>query len=921
MRITASGDLVEVLQDSRLLDATQLEELHGALLSRFPDPKDLARELLGRGWLTAYQINQIFQKNGQELVLGQYVLLEKLGEGGMGQVFKARHRRMHRPVALKVIRPEHTANPRSLQRFDREIKAAAQLSHPNVVIAHDAGQEGDTHYFVMEYLEGNDLSKVVRASGPLPIARACDAIRQAALGLQHAHERGLVHRDIKPSNLFVTADGNAVKVLDMGLARLRQAGDDETALTQEGAVMGTPDFMAPEQATAAHEVDIRADLYSLGCTLYYLLTGKVPFPGGSMFDKLAKHRWQDPEPLEKYRPDTPPAVAAVVRRLMAKAPEDRYATPGDLAAALAPFCTAELLSATGPVPATLDWEPSNAASGPAPTAAPRRGAETMPGAETLSNLPPPATGVAPPVSAPGSRSAGPSDSQLFPPDKSGEDVNFRYFTRESVPMPERAEDKAAPLPQEPRPQGKPKRGLVPVLLLLGVGLIAGAAWAVVYGFAVPGLVPATGGDGERQASAGDTPKEATAQSQPKGEGAVKKEPEQGRTEPAKGPEGQPERPGEAAKKAMDQVKEGNKPAEVMPKNDAGQPKVEGTPKKSPDVSESQVPPGPATGVLCQWVVDGVGGPRQVAIAPDGLRGAISHENELRVYDLEVFNPNQSPKSWWNEHWTKVKAKPDYECLALAPQDRRILFGATVDVEFERKDPIAVAAVGLYDGIDPRRRAKIGQGHTQPVTTVAFVPGREMVLSGSADGTARLWELSGVSLKLLRTFKHAKPPSMQVVRCVAASPDGKFGLSGGRDGIVQVWDLDKGSSVAGCKEKSGVYVTAVCVSWDGDSILSGHFDGTIHLWNRADGRPVRSFKGHQREVLAVAFSQDGSRLLSGGTDGTVRCWDTDSAREAWQAHHDGPVRAVMFDPRNRGHALSGGDDGTIRRWNLKEPPPK
>jgi serine/threonine protein kinase/Leucine-rich repeat (LRR) protein len=330
-----AASLVEVLIQYRLLETTQLTELT-RLHARFPAPKALAKELLNRGWLTAYQANQLLKGRGPDLILGAYVLLERLGEGGMGEVFKARHQRLGRIVALKLIRKERLSHPTAVRRFHHEIRAAAQLSHPNVVHAYDADQAGDIHFFTMEYVEGTDLAKLVRQRGPLPVPQACDYVRQAALGLQHAYERGLIHRDIKPANLLLSTAGNVLKILDLGLARQQQTDDGESGstLTQDGAVMGTVDYLAPEQAINSHTVDIRADLYSLGCTFYHLLTGRVPFPGGEPLERLMRHQVKEAEALEKLRPETPPAVTAVVRKLMAKRPEDRFQTPGELAAAL-----------------------------------------------------------------------------------------------------------------------------------------------------------------------------------------------------------------------------------------------------------------------------------------------------------------------------------------------------------------------------------------------------------------------------------------------------------------------------------------------------------------------------------------------------------------------------------------------------------
>lgn len=272
----------------------------------------------------------------------RYRVLKLLGRGGMGTVYLAEHKVMERTVALKVIRPGLTDRPELVERFRREVKAAAPLAHPNIVAAYDAEQAGDCHFLAMEFVDGTDLARWLKARGPLPPAEACGYVRQAALGLQHAHEHHLVHRDLKPQNLMRTATG-AVKILDFGLALLTRSAAESG--TQSGIILGTPDYMAPEQADDAHAADIRSDIYSLGCTLYELLGGQPPFPGGSLLDKLRRLAQEQPAPLALLRPQLPAALVEVVERMMAKKPDQRFQTPGEVAAALLPW--------SGPPPETI----------------------------------------------------------------------------------------------------------------------------------------------------------------------------------------------------------------------------------------------------------------------------------------------------------------------------------------------------------------------------------------------------------------------------------------------------------------------------------------------------------------------------------------------------------------------------------------
>jgi serine/threonine-protein kinase len=275
-------------------------------------------------------------------------------------VFKAEHATMKRVVALKVLAAHLTRTERARELFQREVLAAARLVHPHIVTAFDANQAADRCYLVLEYIDGPNLGTLVRDQGMLSVGQACEFARQAALGLQHAHALGMVHRDVKPSNLLVQppvggtlADGGVVKVTDFGLARLG-GGIDETAAPPGGSVvMGTPDYLSPEQGRDLAAADTRSDLYSLGCTLYYLLTGEVPFPGGTPLEKLTRHATVDPEPVEQMRPIVPPGVANLVRRLMAKNPAARPQSAAELVDALEPYAEVRPVVWTPPRPTPL----------------------------------------------------------------------------------------------------------------------------------------------------------------------------------------------------------------------------------------------------------------------------------------------------------------------------------------------------------------------------------------------------------------------------------------------------------------------------------------------------------------------------------------------------------------------------------------
>jgi serine/threonine-protein kinase len=332
------------------------EDLHGmleGLPSEDPaaDAETLAVRLIARGKLTRYQATALRAGQPETLVVGSYLVLEKLGAGGMGAVFKAEHRRMKRIVALKVLPGTTKHGPDEIERFQQEVEAVAALNHPNIVTAYDAGESALGPFLVMEFVEGSDLDAILRKRGPLPVAEALDAIIQAAEGLEYAHSQGVVHRDIKPANLLRDKRGT-IKVTDLGLARMRKglAGHtDQGGLTEAGSVFGTVDYMSPEQAIDSKAADHLSDVYSLGCTLYFVLTGHVLYPADSLMAKLWAHREKPIPSLCASRPDVSEKVDAVFRKLVAKQPQNRPPSMTEVVQLLE-ACRAEITASSAPLP-------------------------------------------------------------------------------------------------------------------------------------------------------------------------------------------------------------------------------------------------------------------------------------------------------------------------------------------------------------------------------------------------------------------------------------------------------------------------------------------------------------------------------------------------------------------------------------------
>jgi serine/threonine protein kinase len=349
-RTAAAAVLQQTALASGLLSRPQLDDALSGLLvtsagvprsaAEIPDA-ELADRLVAMGYLNRWQVEQLCEGH-TKFRLGPYRIVDAIGKGGMGHVFKGEHELLGRIEAVKVL-PRSKSTPEAIAAFQREMRVQAQLDHPNLVRISYADRDGDTYFFVTEYVPGTDLRRLVRRHGPLPATIAASIIAQAAEGLHYAHRRGLVHRDIKPGNLLVTPDGRT-KLTDLGLAWFLMDDLGPVAGAKSGTIVGTADYLAPENIAEPDKVRPVSDIYSLGCTFYYAVTGKVPFPGGKSSDKIRRHLTESPLNPLHFNPDLPREVCDLIAHMMDKNPETRLPTAAAVAERLRPWCSGQLPS-------------------------------------------------------------------------------------------------------------------------------------------------------------------------------------------------------------------------------------------------------------------------------------------------------------------------------------------------------------------------------------------------------------------------------------------------------------------------------------------------------------------------------------------------------------------------------------------------
>jgi serine/threonine protein kinase len=889
MHWESRDSFLATLEAHQLLEPRQLRELSGDTVEE--QPKALARQLVQRGWLTSWQLEQLEKGAAAQLVLGQYLLLEPLGQGGMGVVYKARHRRLDRIDAVKLIRKEHLDSDSALQRFYQEAKAAARLHHPNIVSIYDADEVNGTHYMAMEYVAGVDLAHLLKKQGALKVVQACEYMRQASLGLQHAHEKGLVHRDIKPSNLIVAApagkagsqlESDVIKILDMGLARLDHHSallSSDRPMTNPGGLMGTPDYMAPEQAADAHGVDIRADLYSLGCTFYHLLSGRVPFPGGSLLKKLDAHRSAQPQPLTNFLPQLLPEVERIVCRLLAKHPADRYQTPAELAVALRQLLLSDEADDPAPTTAYLGGaipQVENAASEPTREVVGPASVDQVPAATTRGDEQPPKSVVEALQSrqaTTATKASGWGEQQLatikIPADKRPPSAESAATISIRPARPRRTEPSDFQLPAEPPasrkvadrhgstaplPVGAPVRrrpfvATVALGLLGFAGVLAGAAMLPWF-------------NGTNQTTTG-----STASIAPVPVGTEKTTPPTTFTRPPAQPETKP--------KSTD---------------------------KTPAVPELK--PGPLVLVLPGDFDCG-----QAALTPDGRWLLVAEEVKKETEHSAVYRFTLNGPVAKNHGGMQTRGP--VSSIALSAEGRALLGGKDMLV---RPVPTIVGLWGLIGNLAPSYVTV----DSPTVTALAFSAQGGHALSGDNLGNVQLWSCEGDVLKkgLAWPQSHQK----QEVRALAFTPDGELAISASRDKTICVWNVKDGRVVNRFTGHDKGFVTALAVSpVKPYLVLSGDYYGGLHLWDVLNSQAGQDTKLNQADakgaIRAAVFDSQGKRCLTGGDDRMLSCWDVQSRqRLATLTDHKARLLAVAFTS-DSAFALSAGDDKVLYRHRL------
>jgi WD40 repeat protein len=845
----------------------------------------------------------------------RYRVARLLGAGGMGAVYEAEHRVMRRLVALKVIKRAYTASAAALERFRREVRAAARLSHPNIVTTYDAEDAGETHFLVMEYVEGTDLGRLVKERGPLPVDRACEYARQTALGLQHAFEQGMVHRDLKPHNLMLTPDGR-VKILDFGLACFASEAASAAGVTGTGLVLGTVDYIAPEQADNPHEADIRSDIYSLGCTLYHLLAGRPPFATGTALQKVLAHREKNPQPLTELRPDLPEGFMPVLERMMAKDPRQRYQTPAEVAIALEPFTmTTAVARAPRPQPHARTTGASHTVALDKAPVRERRRPKLVTAVAVLAF---PIVGL---LGVAVYRIATDKGELVITTVRDDVKVVITQGGKQ-VDVIDTKTDKQIRLAlrsgeYELKLKGAPeglKLNIKKATLTRGKTVLATITWVGKQGDPLAVLPPPRRPPGGLVArwSANGNPKDSAGNNHGTLKGGVTFAPGvAGQAFDFNGTDAYVQIPNNANLNPGASFS-----VEFWVKANPSQPEAL---FNVLDKSHGSLP-GDTTG----WTFQGNSATGELSFiigAGGGFSGASTGVSILdnqwhHIASVYTGNSIQMYLDGVLKSMTPLTAPP-------ANNTRGLYFSKTFRGDTRRYkgllDEVAIYDRALSPGEVKARwsalapaTAKVGQvrrfeGHKNGASGVAFSPDGRYVLSGGGDGTVLLREVA--TGQLVRRFSGHNGS----VDDVAFSPDGRQALTASQqDKTARLWDVQTGKEIHILKGHTS-FVYRVAFSPDGRRALTGSDDGTMRLWDLESGNELRRFKV---ATCGVAFSSDGRRALSGGAkDPLLRLWDVETgAGLKHLSGHKESVTDVVFLPGDR-QALSCSYDQTLRLWDL------
>lgn len=918
MAATTSKQLLKSIVASGLMSDEELGEFVEPLAADTKEsPKSLATELVRAGRLTKYQAAAVFQGKTKGLVFGEYRVLDRIGAGGMGVVLKAEHRRMKRLVAVKVLPSQAIQDDAAVRRFYKEVEAAARLMHPNIVTAHDAGEQDGMHYLVMEFVDGPDLATLLQKSGPLPVAQAVDYTIQSARGLEYAHQRGVVHRDIKPSNLLLNQDGT-IKILDMGLARIQEevGALDATQgdrLTHSGQVMGTCDYMAPEQAEDTRKADERSDIYSLGCTLFRLLTGAPMYAAESVVKAIIAHREMEIPNLAMKRPDVSEELIQVFEKMVAKRPEDRQQTMGEVIEELSRILDAQPPSATQAAPhleATID---------------------------------------APPMSALGALSAKDATAVEQAIATSTNEATLelpRERTRDTKIEREAAEREAAAPARAKKTWliGLPVAGVI----LLAVALSAAALWPNL-----PFLARGTG--------SGENPGD---QSQNTGGGdadAVETNDGDSDNDTSSG-DGGTDDGGHSSGGGTDEPNGAYTGANNVNGGDDDDPPPSGSSDagEDPDTGASETGNGNTpiieSGIdrerneqFAQLVLQRQGSvdvrlgdgmirtldsPRELLQLPSGedlrvVRAGLQFGGPLAPELLELL-PELKELQWLDLGGCPL----DDDALSqLARLHRPRYMGLRgIDISAQQVQQLRKALPGcdvqwddpaeLPDATAPSTAAEmvVGElvkrlpGHDGEVRTIAFSRDGDTIASAAADGTIRLWDANTGQLQATLAAHRDR------ALAAAFAPDGKTLVSAGIDdntGSLLIWDLQRRQSKSLFKYKTNNWALCLAYSPDGKSLAAAGVDDQIILWNMPEGKLLGAVKDkHSSSIYSIAFSPDSQRLASGSKDKTVCVVDARTGKLQHRfVDHTGTVLGLAFSPDGKLLA-SAGADKKILLWDIE-----